>query len=160
LPRTPDDQRVRLSGDGRFPALRLQDFAYLAGSYSVSGPLVAIIDDDEELGWSLVDLMRSDGYRAEPYTSAETFLTSSNLFSSDCIVADVDMPGMTGLNLLRKLHEQGITTPVILITALPHRHLNDEATSLGAQCLLGKPFETTALLDWVERSLSNEPPAR
>lgn len=119
----------------------------------MTGPLVAIVDDDEALCSSVVDLMRSDGYRAVPYGSAETFLASSSLFSSDCIIADIDMPGISGLNLLRKLHEQGITTPVILITALSHKHLNDEAISLGAQCLLKKPFETTTLLDWVERSL-------
>ena len=126
----------------------------------MSGPLLAIIDDDEELCWSLVDLMRSDGYRAEPYTSAETFLTSSNLFSLDCILADVHMPGMSGLNLLRELHEQGIMTPVILVTALPDKHLDDEAVSLGAKCLLRKPFESNSLLDCVERSLSNERPTR
>jgi FixJ family two-component response regulator len=142
------------------PPLRFQEFAYLARLYAVTSPLVAIIDDDEALCSSLVDLMRSAGYRAEPYTSAETFLISSNLFGSECILADIHMPGMSGLKLLRKLHEQGITTPVILITALPDKHLDDEAISLGAQCLLRKPFETTTLLDWVERSLSNEPPAR
>jgi FixJ family two-component response regulator len=156
----PNDHRLSLTGDGVFFPLRFQDLAHRARSYSVTSPLVAIIDDDEALCSSLVDLMRSVGYHAEPYTSAETFLTSSNLFSLDCILADVHMPGMSGLDLLRKLHEQGITTPVILITALPDKHLDDEAVSLGAQCLLRKPFETNSLLDSVERSLSNERPAR
>lgn len=122
----------------------------------MTSPLVAIIDDDDALCSSLVDLMRSVGYRAEPYTSAETFLTSSNLYSLDCVLADVQMPGMSGLDLLRKLHEQGIMTPVILITARPDNHLDDQAVSLGAQCLLRKPFESNSLLDCVERSLSNE----
>jgi FixJ family two-component response regulator len=156
----PNDHRRSLTGDGVFLLLRFQDFTHRARSYSVTSPLVAIIDDDEALCWSLVDLMRSVGYRAEPYSSAETFLTSSNLVSLDCILADVHMPGMSGLDLLRKLHEQGIMTPVILITALPDKHLDDEAVSLGAQCLLRKPFETNSLLDSVERSLSNERPAR
>ena len=123
-------------------------------------PLVAVVDDDEALCLSLVDLMRSIGCRAEPYISAEAFLTSSNLFSFDCVIADVHMPGMGGLNVVRKLHEQGIATPVILITALPDKHLDDEAIAVGAQCLLRKPFETNCLLDWVERSLSNDRPAR
>jgi FixJ family two-component response regulator len=126
----------------------------------VTNPLVAIIDDDDALCSSLVDLMRSVGYRTRPFASAETFLTSSTLFSLDCVIADVDMPGMGGLNLVRKLHEQGIMTPVILITALPDKHLDDEAISVGAQCLLRKPFETNSLLDCVERSLSNERPSR
>jgi FixJ family two-component response regulator len=126
----------------------------------VTDPLVAIIDDDEALCSSLVDLMRSVGYRAVPFASAETFLTSSTLIGLDCVIADVHMPGMGGLNLVRKLHEQGVVTPVILITALPDKHLDDEAISLGAQCLLRKPFETNTLLDCVERSLSNERPTR
>lgn len=81
-------------------------------------PLVAIIDDDEALCSSLVDLMRSVGCRAEPFASAEIFLTSSTLTSLECVIADVHMHGMGGLNLVRKLHEQGVMTPVILITAL------------------------------------------
>jgi FixJ family two-component response regulator len=96
--------------------------------------------------------MRSIGYRAEPFASAETFLMSADLVDLDCIIADVHMPGMGGLNLLRELHEQGIMTPVILITALPDKHLDAEAASTGALCLLRKPFETSALLHWVETS--------
>jgi FixJ family two-component response regulator len=60
---------------------------------------------------------------------------------------------MSGLELLRNLHKQGIMTPVILITALPDTQLDGDAISAGALCLLRKPFETEALLDWVERSL-------
>ena len=126
----------------------------------MTSPLVAIIDDDNALCSSLVDLLRSIGYRAEPHYSAETFLTSANLLNSHCIVADVHMPGMSGFDLVRKLHEQGITTPVILITALPGKHLDDEAISVGAFCLLRKPFDTDSLLDCVERSLPDERPMR
>ena len=122
----------------------------------MTSPLIAIVDDDNALCSSLVDLLRSIGYLAEPHYSAETFLTSANLFNSHCIVADVHMPGMSGFDLIRKLHEQGIMTPVILITALPGKHLDDEAISVGAFCLLRKPFETESLLDCVERSLPDE----
>ena len=122
----------------------------------MTSPLVAIIDDDDALCASLVDFLRSIGYRAEPYHSAETFLTSVRLFNSHCIVADVHMPGMSGFDLIRKLHQQGIMTPVILITALPGKHLDDEAISVGAFCLLRKPFETKSLLDCVARSLPDE----
>ena len=126
----------------------------------MTSPLVAIVDDDDLLCSSLVDLMRSIGYRAEPYYSAETFLTSVNLFNVRCIVADVHMPGMSGLDLVRNLRERGIMTPVILITALPNPHLDGEAISVGAQCLLRKPFEIESLLDCVERSLPDERPVR
>jgi FixJ family two-component response regulator len=100
--------------------------------------------------------MRSIGYRAQPFASAEALLTSSNLFLFDCVIADVDMPGTSGLNLVRKLQDQSCMTPVILITALPDRQLDDEAISAGARYLLRKPFETKALLDCVERSLFNK----
>src|SRR5262245_45540676 len=104
--------------------------------------------------------MRSISYRVEPFTSAETFLASPNLFLFECVIADVRMPGMGGLNLVRKLREQGGMAPVVLITALPDRQLDDEAISAGAQCLLRKPFEIQVLLDHVERSLSSERPAQ
>jgi FixJ family two-component response regulator len=123
-------------------------------------PHVAIVDDDAALCSSLVDLMRSVGYRAEAFASAETLLLSSDLLNFDCVIADVHMPGMSGLNLVRKLQDQGCMTPVTLITALPDKQLNDEAISVGAQHLLRKPIETAALLDCVERTLYNARPPR
>jgi len=120
----------------------------------VTSPLVAIIDDDEALCSSLVDLMRSIGHRAEPFASAESFLRSIAPSNSDCIIADVNMLGVDGFTLVKKLREQSILTPVILITALPETYLDDEAISVGARCLFRKPFDINALLDCVERSLS------
>src|SRR5262245_41084074 len=156
-----DDQRASFRADGISSPLRVLDFAYLvAGLRPVRGPLVAIIDDDDALCASLVDLMRSIGYRAEPYSSAETFLASVNLLSVRCVVADVHMPGMSGFDLVRKLHERDIMTPVILITALADTRLDDEAISAGARYLLRKPFEIESLLDCVERSLPDERPMR
>lgn len=114
---------------------------------------VAIVDDDEALCSSLVDLMRSVGYRAEPFASAEALLMSAELSGFGCIIADVHMSGMNGLRLIQELRELEITTPVILITALPDTHLDEKAVSIGAQGLLRKPFEISALLDRVERSL-------
>lgn len=117
---------------------------------------VAIIDDDEGLCSSLVDLMRSVGHRAESFASAEAFLAAPNLLLFNAVIADVHMPGMSGLNLVRKLQEQGGMPPVILITAWPDVQLDDEAISAGAQCLLWKPFEAKALLACLERILSDE----
>ena len=123
-------------------------------------PFVAIIDDDEALCTSLADLMRSMNYRTESFTSAVALLTSSNVALFDVMITDVHMPGMSGLDLARKLRELDIMTPVILITALADRQLDNEAISVGAQSLLRKPLETEALLDCVARSLSNERPPR
>lgn len=75
------------------------------------------------------------------------------MFNVRCIIADVHMPGMGGLNLLRELNEQGITAPVILITAVPDARLDEDAVALGAKCLLRKPFETNVLLERVEECL-------
>jgi FixJ family two-component response regulator len=97
--------------------------------------------------------MRSVGYLTEPVASAEMFLGSCHLFNVDCVIADVRMPGMGGFDLLRKLHEKGMVTPVIVITALPDNQLDGDAISAGAQCLLRKPFEADSLLDCVGRSL-------
>jgi FixJ family two-component response regulator len=119
----------------------------------VTIPFVAVIDDDEVLCSSLVDLMRSAGYRAEPFCSAEAFLMSANRSGFHCIIADIHMPGMGGLNLLRELRKLGIATPVVLITALTEKYLDEEAASRGALCLLRKPFEISSLLDHIERSL-------
>ena len=102
----------------------------------------------------MVDLMHSVGHRAEPFASAETFLSSPNLPVFDCVVADVFMPGMSGFDLVRRLREEDRATPVIFITALPDDHLDDEALSAGALTLMRKPFEAAALLEFVERSLS------
>jgi FixJ family two-component response regulator len=119
----------------------------------VTIPFIAVVDDDELLCLSLVDLIGSIGYRAESFVSAQTFLESARLSSCNCIIADVHMPGIGGLGLVRELREQSVMTPVILITALPDKSLDEEAASVGASCLLRKPFEIRSLLDCVERSL-------
>ena len=119
---------------------------------------IAMIDDDEELCLSLVDLIRSAGHRAEPFASADAYLASPDRSLFDCIVADVALPGMSGLDLVRMLRTQENTVPVILITALPDGRLDGEARSVGALCLLRKPFEALALLEWVEK-LSNARPS-
>jgi FixJ family two-component response regulator len=140
----------------RRPVLSQTRFRDLCASRELSAvtvPFIAVVDDDEALGSSLVDLMRSIGYRAEPFTSAEALLSSPGRFGLHCIIADISMPGMSGLNLLDALRQQGIRTPVVLITALTDKHLDQEAASKGALCLLRKPFEMSSLLDRIDRSL-------
>jgi FixJ family two-component response regulator len=138
-------------GRSPFSLFRFDDLRASRELAPVAIPFIAVVDDDEALCSSLVDLMRSMGYRAEPFTSAEAFLMSPSRFGLHCIIADVHMPGMSGLDLLSELRRQGNTTPVVLITAL--RQLDQEAAARGALCLLRKPFEISSLLDHIERSL-------
>jgi FixJ family two-component response regulator len=132
---------------------RFCDLRASQGLSPVTVPFIAVVDDDEALCSSLADLMRSIGYRAEPFATAEALLISPDRFGLHCIIADINMPGMGGLNLLHALREQGIGTPVVLITALTDRHLDEEAASRGALCLLRKPFEMSSLVDHIGRSL-------
>ncbi|MDN4985591.1 response regulator [Bradyrhizobium sp. WYCCWR 13022] len=115
-------------------------------------PFVGVVDDDEALCLSLVDLMRSVGFRSEPFDRAEALLSYTALSSFDCIIADVHMPGMGGLNLVRELQRRKIGSPVILITGLPDKQLDEEARSIGAFCLIRKPFETSVLLECLDKS--------
>ncbi len=140
---------------GRWPffLFRFGDLHALRELAPVAIPFIAVVDDDEALCSSLVDLMRSIGYRAEPFSTAEALLMSPNRSGLHCIIADVHMPGMGGLNLLSELRGQGDMTPVVLITALTDRQLDQEAAARGALCLLRKPFEISSLLDHIERSL-------
>ena len=119
----------------------------------MANPLIAVIDDDEALCSSLVDLLRSVGYRAEPFASAEMFLASCHLSNLGCIIADVHMPVMGGLDLLRRLQDLNITTPMILVTALADKQLDNDAIAAGAFFFLRKPFETSSLPDCVGWSL-------
>jgi FixJ family two-component response regulator len=140
-------------GRSLFSLFRFGDLRASRELTPVAIPFIAVVDDDEALCSSLVDLMRSMGYRAEPFSSAEAFLISPNRFGLHCIIADIHMPGMGGLDLLSELRRQGNTTPVVLITALTDGQLDQEAAARGALCLLRKPFEISSLLDHIERSL-------
>ena len=117
-------------------------------------PLISIVDDDEAICRALQALMQSLGYRAGIYTSADAFLASKVASFSRCIITDVQMPGLGGFDLKRRLNEEGCETPVIMITARMEAHLDAEARKIGAICLLQKPFEANALISCLERALA------
>lgn len=112
----------------------------------VSPALVSIIDDDESLRLALVGLVRSLGFEARGFESAEDFLRSDNLEAYACVVTDIQMPGMSGIDLKLHLVQQGISLPVIMITARPDPSLEEKARAAGAACFLRKPFEASALI--------------
>ena len=158
----PIFSRDRSCIDGLRPAAShlsgLEECQRLVRVSQVTIPLIGVVDDDEALCSSLADLLRSAGYRSEAFTSSEALLGHDDLSSFDCVVADVHMPGIGGLGLVGELRQRGVATPVILITALSHVHLDEQAKSVGAFCLLRKPFKTSVLLASVERSVLNDMP--
>jgi FixJ family two-component response regulator len=118
-------------------------------------PFIAIIDDDEGVRDGLQILMRSVDFRAVAFPSAEAFVASEIAACSDCIITDVAMRGMSGLQLVRFLRLQGRTTPIILMSALSDADLERQAVSDGAVCLLRKPFEASTLVSLVKESLTS-----
>ena len=115
--------------------------------------LIAVIDDDQSFRGALVDCLDSLGYEVRAFPSAEDFIAWNEQGSCDCVITDIRMPGMSGLDLKGLLTTRGSTLPVIMITARADRRLEAEVAASGAVCLLRKPFETNALIDGLERAL-------
>ena len=106
---------------------------------------ICVIDDDESTRMALAGLLRLLGFEAKIYGSAEEFLSVGSLHPC-CIISDVHMPGISGIDLKRRLDESGETAPVILITGRSEPRLLAEATASGAICVLRTPFDAEALL--------------
>jgi FixJ family two-component response regulator len=115
--------------------------------------LISIIDDDESLRTALVGLVRSVGLEARSFDSAEEFLKAGALQTFACIITDIQMPGMNGIDLKRHLSAQNVATPVIMITAHAESGIKERALASGAFCFLQKPFEADVLIDCLERAL-------
>lgn len=121
-------------------------------------PLIAIVDDDDPFLLAMESLVRSLGYRAAAFSSAEGFLRSPARDEAACVVSDVNMPGIGGLELLRRLTAdpgRG-AAPVILVTARAEARLAEDARAAGAVCLLRKPIEPQALEDCMARALGRD----
>ena len=111
---------------------------------------IAVIDDDESFRVALVESLSSFGYGADGYASAEDYIGSIGAKSFSCVVTDIHMPGMSGLDLMKHLTARGSTTPVVLITARSDSNLEARAVAAGAACLLRKPFEINELITCIE----------
>lgn len=107
--------------------------------------VVSIIDDDASVRVALGSLVRSLGYTVHTFDCAESFLDSPDVRSSACIVTDIQMPGMSGLDLLDWLRAAGIMIPIVLMTAFAADHLRHRAEMNGAVGFLAKPFEGDVL---------------
>lgn len=120
-----------------------------------SGPsrFVAIIDDDEAIRESLRDLLEAAGLVARCFTSANEFLTSGLYREAACLITDLLMPMMSGLELQMKLKEEQCDIPIIFVTAYGDPRIGDEATNAGAVAFLAKPFDHQLLLKTVQAAL-------
>lgn len=116
-------------------------------------PLVAIVDDDETVGEAIKEFIETAGLSARAFASAEAFLDSECVAQTSCLVADVQMPGLDGLQLHRKLISAGRNIPVIFITAFPTEAVRTRALQAGAICFLKKPFDPTVLLEGIRSAI-------
>jgi FixJ family two-component response regulator len=118
-----------------------------------SSQLVAIVDDDRSVQIALKDLMESAGLSARCFGSAEEFLESNCLNPAACLVSDIRMPGMSGLELQAKLNAEGPRIPIIFITARGDAKMKMQAMTAGAVEFLSKPFNDEVLLESVRAAL-------
>jgi FixJ family two-component response regulator len=125
-----------------------------AVSMSAAEPLISIVEDDESLRQAVVGLVRSLGYRVAAYANAEDFLAADAGGASDCVITDIQMPGMSGIDLKLRLTADGVTTPVIMVTARAEPALHAKAMASGAYRLLRKPFTAEALIECLDQALA------
>lgn len=117
--------------------------------------LIAVIDDDESLCAAIAGLLRSYGYGAHGFPSAEAFLAWEKADGCACIVADIHMPGMSGIELKQLLVARQSPLPVIMITARIDPSIEARALSSGAVCVLTKPFQADALIECIGKALGS-----
>jgi FixJ family two-component response regulator len=120
--------------------------------------LVSVVEDDQFFRESMRRLMRSLGYSVEAFPSAADFLASPRLVETACLIADVHMPTMTGLELHRHLTDAGYAIPTILVTAYPDDHVRTRALNEGVVCYLRKPVDEKRLMQCLRTALHSDEP--
>lgn len=118
-------------------------------------PVISIVDDDPSVREGMMDLLASRDFVAESFARAEDFLSSNRVESTYCLIADVQMPGMTGLELYNRLVEFGTVIPTILITAFPNEADRARALRDGVRCYLTKPVNEAELLACIRSTIEH-----
>jgi FixJ family two-component response regulator len=116
-------------------------------------PVISVIDDDASMRTATARLLRSMGFSTYAFASAQEFLSSPRLRETSCVIADVQMPGMNGIELQDYLIANGHTMPIIFMTAFAQDQVRERAMDSGAVCFLTKQFDEPRLLECVERAL-------
>jgi FixJ family two-component response regulator len=120
-------------------------------------PVISIIDDDASVREAVQRFLRALGYVAHAFASADVFLRWSQVTDNSCLIMDVKMPGMTGLELQRQLQIQGFQVPIIFITSVEDESIRTQALNSGAVSFLTKPFEIRTLIKHLEEALKRRP---
>jgi FixJ family two-component response regulator len=114
---------------------------------------ISVVDDDESVRESLQGLLKSVGFGVSAYDSAESFLESGSVPSTECLILDLRMPGMSGIDLQRELAGRDLRIPIIFVTAHYDEMIRSQVLAEGALACLRKPFAEQDLLDAVETAL-------
>jgi FixJ family two-component response regulator len=123
------------------------------GTGATERPLLSVVDDDEMLRESLPELLREFGFAARAFSSGQEFLSSDDLDQTRCLILDVAMPGMSGLDLQDELKRRGQAIPIVFISGQKDEDIRKRAFRQGAVKFLYKPFSDSALLDAVNAAL-------
>jgi len=107
---------------------------------------IVIVEDDASMRTAIERILHAAGHSSKCYESAEAFVDMEAAMTADCLILDIELPGMSGLELYRTLTRSGLTTPAIFVTARDGHNMRDEAERLGAANYLTKPFSGRALL--------------
>jgi FixJ family two-component response regulator len=118
--------------------------------------VISVIDDDASVRVATNNLLMSRGYVVHTFASAEEFLGSAHLDETSCVIADVQMAAMSGLDLLASLRARGYQAPFIFITAFPDEGVRARAIKAGAICFLAKPFAAPSLIKCLDAALRGE----
>jgi FixJ family two-component response regulator len=119
------------------------------------GVMISIVDDDEFVREATEELVRSLGYTAAGFASAEDFLQSEHLSTTACLISDVQMPGLSGIDLQRRLIADGHRVPIIFITAFPDERTRAQALGAGAVGFLTKPYREESLIECLSQALKS-----
>ena len=119
----------------------------------MSQMLIAIVDDEEPVRDATKSLVRSLGYHASTFASADEFLKFQQIHDTSCLITDVQMPGLNGLDLQDHLIARGHCIPIIFMTGFPNDSVRARAMKAGAVCFLNKPFSEGHFIGCIEKAL-------
>ena len=134
---------------GNSPRLR----PYVEDEQLQNAPIISIIDDDESMRCAIKSLVTSLGLDAHTFASAEAFLQSPHLDHTSCVITDLQMPGLNGIELQKSLLAQGRRIPIIFMTAFPEERMRARAIEAGALGFLSKPFDSQTLINLIDKAV-------